>query len=117
MSSRADPQPEGGHPADRVQETPLAGGKLSAVVRIAETVHRPAGSWTPTVHALLTHIRARGFTLAPEPLGFDAEGREVLSYLDGSTVGASFPWPAWVWDDELLAEVGHTTARYHQAVA
>ena len=55
-------------------------------VRIGETVHRPAGSWTPTVHALLCHIRARGFHLAPEPLGVDARGREVLSYLDGSTV-------------------------------
>jgi hypothetical protein len=117
MPSRADPQPEGGHEADGVQETPLAGGKLNTVVRIGETVHRPAGSWTPTVHALLCHIRARGFHLAPEPLGVDARGREVLSYLDGSTVGAAIPWPAWIWEEELLAEVGQATARYHQAVA
>jgi Ser/Thr protein kinase RdoA (MazF antagonist) len=104
-------------PLDDTRETPLAGGKLNAVVRIGETVHRPAGSWTPTVHALLRHVRARGFTLGPEPLGFDAQGREVLSYLDGSTVGATLPWPPWVWQEDLLAEVGRATARYHQAVA
>jgi Ser/Thr protein kinase RdoA (MazF antagonist) len=117
MSSGADPQPGRGHHPDGVEETRLAGGTLSTVVRIGETVHRPAGSWTSTVHALLRHIRTRGFSLAPEPLGFDADGREVLSYLDGSTVGAALPWPEWVWREELLAEVGQATARYHEAVA
>lgn len=111
MPSRADLPPEG------VQETPLAGGKLNAVARVGETVHRPTGSWTPTIHALLRHLRGRGFTLGPEPLGFDARGREVLSYLEGSTVGAAVPWPDWVWQEDLLAEVGRATARYHRAVA
>jgi hypothetical protein len=111
MPSHADPSPE------RVQETPLAGGKLNLVVRVGETVHRPTGPWTPTVHALLSHVRARGFALAPEPLGFDGQGREVLSYLDGTTVSATIPWPAWVWDEGLLAEVGRAAARYHEAVA
>ncbi len=111
MPSRADP------PSDRVRETPLAGGKLNRVVRIGETVHRPTGSWTPMVHALLRYVRARGFTLGPEPLGFDAQGREVLSYLDGSTVSTAFPWPAWVWQEDLLGEVGRAAARYHAAVA
>jgi Ser/Thr protein kinase RdoA (MazF antagonist) len=111
MPSPADRPPAG------VQETPLAGGKLNAVVRIGATVHRPAGSWTPTVHALLRHVRARGFTLGPEPLGFDAEGREVLSYLDGNTVSTAIPWPDWVWQEDLLAEVGRAAARYHEAAA
>jgi hypothetical protein len=97
-------------------ETPLLGGNLNQVVRIGDTVHRPAGPWTPTVHALLVHVRARGFTLAPRPLGFDGQGREVLSYLPGQTVGAALPWPDWVWEERLLAEVGRATARYHRAV-
>jgi hypothetical protein len=98
-------------------EIPLAGGKLNVVVRVGDTVRRPAGSWTPTVHALLRHLRARGFSLGPEPLGFDYQGREVLSYLAGDTVGPAFPWPEWVWDEDLLGQVGRATARYHQAVA
>jgi hypothetical protein len=98
------------------QEIPLTGGTLNAVVRIGDTVHRPAGPWTPTIHALLRHVRARGFDLAPEPLGFDDSGREVVSYIPGTTVGWSLPWPAVIRDDGLLGQVGAMTARYHRAV-
>ncbi len=95
----------------------LSGGTLNAVVRIGDTVRRPAGAWTETVHALLRHVRCRGFDLAPEPLGFDEEGREVLSFIPGLTVGWSLPWPGLVRSDELLAEIGAAIARYHDAVA
>ncbi|WP_406474882.1 hypothetical protein [Streptomyces platensis] len=34
------------------EEQPLAGGNVSAgVVRVGDTVRRPAGPWTPAVHA------------------------------------------------------------------
>jgi Ser/Thr protein kinase RdoA (MazF antagonist) len=98
-------------------EKPLAGGRLNQVVRIDDTVHRPAGPWTPMVHALLAHLQERDFTLGPKPLGFDGAGREILSYLPGQTVGSSLPWPDWVWDEALLAEVARATASYHRAVA
>jgi Ser/Thr protein kinase RdoA (MazF antagonist) len=95
----------------------LPGSRLNQVVRIGDTVRRPAGQWTPTVHALLRHLRESGFGLAPEPLGIDDQGREVLSYIPGDTVGDTLPWQSWVWDDELLTQVGRATARYHRAVA
>jgi hypothetical protein len=62
-------------------------------------------------------VRARGFEFAPEPLGSDDQGREVLSFIPGETLGDELPWPGWVWDDRLLIEVGRATARYHRAVA
>ncbi len=96
--------------------TPLAGSRLNQVVRIGDTVHRPTGPWTPTVHALLNHLQERRFTLGPRPLGYDREGREILSYISGLTVGGSLPWPDWIWDEGLLVEVGQATARYHRAV-
>jgi Ser/Thr protein kinase RdoA (MazF antagonist) len=99
------------------QEVVLAGSRLNRVVRVGDTVHRPAGAWTPTVHALLRHLRGRGFTLGPQPLGFDEQGREVLSYVPGEAVGDSLPWPDWVWPEDLLAAVGRATAGYHDAVA
>jgi hypothetical protein len=99
------------------EEVVLSGGTLNAVVRIGDTVHRPAGSWTAAVHELLRHIRSRGFTLAPEPLGLDDSGREVLSFIPGTTVGWSTPWPAVVRSEALLTEMGAATARYHRAVA
>jgi hypothetical protein len=98
-------------------ETPLPGGALNRVVRIHDTVHRPSGPWTPTVHALLAQLRTRGFALGPEPLGHDEQGREVLSYLAGQTVGDALPWPDWVWGEDLLVQVGRAAADYHRAVA
>lgn len=98
-------------------EIPLSGGTLNAVVRVDDTVRRPAGPWTPAVHDLLRHVRARGLDLAPEPLGMDDAGREVLRFIPGDTSGWRLPWPEWVRSDRILAEVGSTLAAYHRAVA
>jgi hypothetical protein len=98
-------------------EVPLTGGTLNSVVRVGDTVRRPAGLWTPTIHNLLRHVRARGFDLAPEPLGFDDSGREIISYIPGTTVGWSLPWPDLIRNEELLQEVGAMTSRYHRAAA
>jgi len=46
-------------------------------------VHRSTSSWTPAVHALLAHLELVGFDGAPRVLGFDDEGREVLSFIAG----------------------------------
>ncbi len=59
------------------------------------------------MHALLRHLEARGFAGAPRVLGLDEQGREVLSYLPGETVGISRPRPAWVHTGEALVDVGH----------
>lgn len=98
-------------------EQRLAGGNTSVVVRVGDTVRRSSGPWTPVVQDLLGHVRAQGFELAPEPLGVDDAGREVLRFVPGDTVGATQPWPAWVWSDDLLAEAGQAARRYHDAVA
>jgi hypothetical protein len=53
-------------------EVPLGGGNMSSgVVRVGDTVRRPAGPWTLAVHALLTHLHDVGFRGAPRPLGID----------------------------------------------
>ena len=98
------------------EEVPLTGGSLNRVVRAGDTVRRPVGPWTPTIHALLRHVRERGFDLAPEPLGFDESGREILSYIPGSTVGWDLPWPDVIRDEGLLQQVGTMAAHYHRVV-
>lgn len=65
---------------------PLEGGNVAGVVAIGGTVRRPTGPWTPAVHRLLDHLRARGLRGVPEVLGTDARGREVLTYLPGSVI-------------------------------
>lgn len=98
------------------REVLLLGGTLNSVARLGDTVRRPAGPWTPTVHALLRHVRDRAFDLAPEPLGLDESGREILSYIPGTTVGWSLPWPDVIRSDSLLEQVGAAAAHYHRAV-
>ncbi len=50
-------------------------------------------------------------------LGIDEQGREVLTYLEGATVGDGQPWPAWVWTDEILVSCGRWIHDYHLAVS
>ena len=80
-----------------MDEVVLSGGNMTPVVRVGDTVRRAAGPWTPTIHALLRHVRAAGFDAVPEPLGIDEKGREILSFVPGRV--ATYPL-----DDFLLAE-------------
>jgi hypothetical protein len=100
---------------DPEREVVLAGGNMTRVVRVGDTVRRAAGPWTLTVHALLRHLRASGFAQVPEPLGIDDQGREVLSLLPGSV--ATYPLPGFVLSDETLATVARTLRAYHDASA
>jgi len=68
-------------------------------------VRRMAEPWSPSVHRLLVHLRGTGFDGAPQSLGVDDLGRDVVSYLPGKTVGSRSPWPAWTHSDEALVQV------------
>ncbi|MCX5425603.1 phosphotransferase enzyme family protein [Streptomyces sp. NBC_00078] len=97
------------------EEQPLSGGNVSAgVVRVGDTVRRPAGPWTPAVHALLTHLHEAGFRAAPRPLGIDEQGREVLTFMPGEVI-----WPdrfALVAPRKQLARVARLVRDLHDAV-
>lgn len=100
-----------------MKERPLDGGNLGGAVRVGNTVRRSAGPWTGSVHALLHHLEAKGFPGAPRALGRDDRGREVLTFLDGTTVGSTKPWPGWVHRDSTLDDVSAWMREYHAAVA
>jgi hypothetical protein len=96
----------------------LAGGRTTpGVVRIGEEVHRPLRPWTRTVQEVLRHLERAGFDGAPRVLGFDDRGREVLTYLEGETVGDRLPWPPWIFSDEAIGQVGAWLRRLHDATA
>ncbi|MQY04920.1 hypothetical protein ACRB68_29830 [Actinomadura sp. RB68] len=86
-------------------------------VRVGDTVHRPAHPWTPAVHDVLRHLEAAGFQGAPRVLGFDEQGREVLTYLHGDTIGERRPWPGWAHADEALEQAGAWLRRLHDTTA
>jgi hypothetical protein len=100
-----------------MSEKTLPGGNTVGAVRIGDVVHKVASPWTPTVHALLRHLEDAGLDGAPRALGFDDQGREMLTYLPGETVGDRVPWPGWAFADSTLVQVGQWLRRVHDATA
>ena len=96
-------------------ETPLTGGHLTPVVRIGETVRRKPGEWSETVQSLLKHLETVGFTGSPRAFGFDDQGREVLSFIDGD-VATGRP-KGYVWENAVLIQLAELLRRHHDAAA
>jgi Phosphotransferase enzyme family len=96
-------------------DTVLRGGNVNRVVRRGDTVLRPAGPWTPGVHALLEHLAAAGFAGAPRPLGTDDEGHEALTYVPGVAGGDDMPEE--LWSDDCLVAVAELIRRFHDGAA
>jgi hypothetical protein len=95
----------------------LQGGvaNAGAVVRIGDVVFRPANDHSPTIHALLRHVRAAGFDGVPDPLAIDPDGRERLSFIAGEV--AFPPFPRWSQTDLFLASTASLLRRFHDATA
>lgn len=91
----------------------LSGGNSTEVTRIGDTVHRASGKWTPSVHALLKHFEKVGFDAAPRVLGFDPQGREVLTFIEGEV--GNYPLPSSFWSDAALIHAAKLLRRYHEA--
>lgn len=98
---------------DPEAEIVLAGGNMTPVVRIGDTVRRAAGPCTPTIHALLGHLRSSGFDQVPRPLGIDDQGREVLSFLPGRV--GTYPLADFILSDDMLVTIARTLRAYHDA--
>jgi hypothetical protein len=102
------------------EERPLAGGATNDVVRIGDTVRRPASSATRTVLQLLD---AAGFHAAPRWLGTDEQGRDVLTFIEGETFtdrGRMHPYigdppDRIVFGDGQVAAAFTLLRRYHDA--
>ncbi|TDE20043.1 aminoglycoside phosphotransferase family protein [Nonomuraea mesophila] len=95
----------------------LGGGNDGGAVRVGSQVRRPVRAWTASVHELLRHLERRGFDGAPRVLGVDADGYELLTYLEGDTVGDALVWPWWTRTEDMLVQVASWLRSYHEAVA
>ncbi|GAA2213341.1 hypothetical protein GCM10009850_088030 [Nonomuraea monospora] len=99
--------------ATLLHEIPLQGGDVTdGVVRVGDTVRRPASMSTPAVHALLRHLEAVGFDGAPRVVGVDEFGREILTFLPGTT-GLRLESVT----DEALVRLAGLLRRFHDATA
>jgi phosphotransferase family enzyme len=98
-------------------EQPLVGGMdpSAGVVRVGDTVRRPAGRSSVAVRSLLLHLEDVGFEGAPRYLGIDDDGRDVLTFLEGDVPLP--PYPAWALIDAALDDLGRLLRRFHEATA
>lgn len=99
----------------RETEHALVGGTANRglVVRVGDTVRRPLRPAAASTHALLQHLESVGFSGAPRLLGVDAQGREVLTFVEGEAVLP--PYPAWGLTDESLVSVANLLRDFHDA--
>lgn len=86
---------------------------MGIVSRAGDEVRRPVGPWTENVHALLATLSAAGVDEVPRVLGRTEDGRERLSFIDGTV--AHYPLPGWLWAEEILAQAGALLRRIHDA--
>jgi hypothetical protein len=93
-------------------EITLVGGR-STVTKFGEVVFRQPAPWSATTIALLRHLEMVDFPHAPRIIGdgFDAEGREMLTYVEGESVHP------YSWDDRALPVLGQMLRKLHAATA
>ena len=96
-------------------EQVLASDGVTYVVRVGDTVRRPARPFTATIQTYLQHLHDKGFHEAPTPLGYDEQGREVLSFVAGDV--PQEPLPDYACADDVLVPLGRLIRRLHDAAA
>lgn len=95
-------------------EQPLVGGRQTlGIVRVGNTVRRPPHARSGYVHQVLCHLETVRFHGAPRALGFDADGREILSYIEGEVPDGS----AARFSDARLYTAAALIRRFHDATA
>ena len=94
-----------------MEEIPLTGGGRTVVSRRGDVVLRAAGPWSASVHDLLRHLEGVGYAAAPRVVGtgFDAHGRETLTYVEGEQV------PPHEWAASGMTRLGRMVRGLHDA--
>lgn len=89
-------------------------GGVNEVMRVGDAVHRPGGTHTPAVHALLRHPRSQGFTGCPDVLDWDPRSVvETLSFLTGDA--GEYPLTPAFRTDRALVSAAQLLRRLHDA--
>lgn len=94
-------------------EEPLTGGRVTrGVVRVGDTVRRPKPNPNPLAHRLLAFLAEQAFDATPRFLGIDEQGRESLSFIQGTA-----PADLGHYDDGRLSDAARLIHRFHDATA
>ena len=87
--------------------------QLRPIELTSETVARPAGPHTPTVHSFLRHLHEKGLDCVPEPVSLDDE-TETLRFIEGESGGDGWKNQH---DEQGLRSAARLLRRIHDASA
>jgi hypothetical protein len=94
---------------------PLEGGGSNSVYRSGNLVRRKSGPWSSRVHEFLSYLKQRGFHSTPEPIGFDEEGNQLLTYIPGEV--GNYPLSDAVRSDQALVSAAKLLRQLHDLSA
>lgn len=97
----------------QAEERLVGGAQTAGVVRVGDTVRYRAHRRSEFVDRLLRHLERVGFDGAPRALGYDAQGRQVLTFVDGEV----FHSPPYGLSDAQLLSATALIRGYHDATA
>jgi hypothetical protein len=83
-------------------------------VRVGDTMRRPAHRRSAYVDALLRHLADAGFAGAPRPLGYDDQGRQILTFIEGDVLDGGGPY---LLSDSRLRTATALIRAFHDATA
>ncbi len=90
-------------------ESPLHGGRVTpGVVRVGDTVRKPATENSEFVRRLLQHLTSKGSDFSPDFLGTDEHKRDVLTFIDGDV-----PEELSYFDEPTLCDAALLIRRFH----
>ncbi len=97
------------------KEMKLTGGNVSHVYRRGNTIRRELKPESARIHKLLEHLAKNGFHYAPEFLGIDEKGREILTFIAGEA--GNYPLKKYMRSDEALQGIAKMLRLYHETVS
>lgn len=98
---------------DALSRAAVVNEQFRPIELTTETVTRPAGPHTPTVHAFLRHLHEQGLDCVPEPVALDAE-TETLRFIEGESGGDGWKNQH---DERGLRSAARLLRRIHDASA
>jgi aminoglycoside phosphotransferase (APT) family kinase protein len=88
--------------------------QASRPVRVGDTVRRPVHPRSAYVDDLLRHLAGAGFAGAPRPLGYDGQGRQIVSFIDGEVPSGEGPYRL---SDARIRSASALVRAFHDATA
>jgi len=93
-----------------------ASGSVNFVTRMGDTVSRPMGHWSPSVHELLVFLEDQRFDYSPRFISIDEENKsERLSYIHGEV--ELRPWSEELLSLSGLKQIAQMLKQYHEKVS